>query len=478
MTRNRSSLFGRLPPRLRLVMVALALISVAFWSGCGITARGVTHGVRSARNSQLFYQGLHGPLTKQEMEWSQTAWHYFQKNTNPGTGLVNGVNGQQQTTMWETGDYLAALLAAQRLKLINDKEFHDRFTTLLATLNSMQLAGGFLPNRYYSTASAHPVDRNGKETQVGWSALDLGRLLLWLRISRQRHPEFAEYIDKSVLRWDFCQALDANGSLLQSTPLKEGFDVEQDGRLGYEEYSAQGFRTWGFNTERASRLEPFTRVKVFGIELLQDGRDERQNGVLAPIVTMPYLLGGMELGWDYHQERETSDDRLPIPKIAELARRIYQVQEMRYRKDKILTARTDHRVGHPPYFVVDSIFARGYAWNTLSDPDTQMAQEALVATQVVFPMRVLWNTDYTKKLTRISQHLYESDQGWYEGRFEQTGGVERTFSLQTNAMVLESLLYQTEGRLYEADAKPGFFEVRKGDPYRPVTPCADSGAGR
>lgn len=452
------------------VGLALLVLAGMFSCACGAAMRGASRQVMAARNSQLFYQGRHGPLSKAEQEWAQIAWKYFEHNTNPQTGLVNGVQGEPRTTMWETADYLAALLAAERMKLINDKQFHDRVTSLIGTLNSFPLAGGFLPNKYYNTENGQPVNEQGANGLVGWSAIDIGRLLLWLRILREERPEFSEYVDRIVMRWDPCQMVDASGNLMGGTYSNDVLQVQQQGRLGYEEYAAQGFKAWGFDTSRASQLEPFEKVKVYNLELLYDGRDERRTSALAPIVSTPYLLWGLELNWtDSNGGRSIS--REGAPSIKDLAHRVYLVQEIRYKRDKIFTARTDHRIGHPPFRVVDAVFVKGYPWNTVTESGEEFPADAIVATQAVFPMRALWKTPYTERLTRIARNLYEAEKGWYEGRYENTGSAERTFSLTANAMVLESLCYQLEGRLYRYDAKVGLYDIWKRNPYRPNAVC-------
>ena len=455
--------------RSRLILLVTATAATSFLSSCGATVRTAARGVESVRDSTLFYQGRHGPLSKQEQMWAQVAWKYFQNNTNAATGLVNGIPGKPNTTMVETADYIAALLAAHRMKLSDDKDFQDRVTKLLSTLNTMQLAGDMLPNRNYSTENANELTADGKPGPDGWSSVDLGRLLLWLRILRERTPEFSEYIDRSVMRWNMCDALDKSGNLLQATFSGTTPQIQVDGRLGAKEYAAHGFESWGLRAEQASRIEPYEKVKIDGVELIYDGRDERKTGTLAPILSEPYLESGMEMSW--------SDSRAaPRPEFSteELASRVYRVQEARYRQEKILTARTEHRINHAPFFAVDSIFVAGYSWNTVSPSGERLPNDALVATQAVFPIRALWKTPYSERLLDVVEKLYEADKGWYEGRLEKTGGIEYTISLRTNAMVLESLFYQLEGRLYRNDGSPGLYELWMRDPFRANASCLAS----
>lgn len=87
----------------------------------------------------------------------------------------------------------------------------------------------------------------------------------------------------------------------------------------------------------------------------------------------------------------------------------------------------------------DSIFANDYAWNTISDTSKTYKNKALVSVKTAFSMHILWNTDYTYKLMYIIEELYDAKRGWFEGRYENSGGyVEAIFS-STNATVLESL---------------------------------------
>jgi hypothetical protein len=124
------------------------------------------------------------------------------------------------------------------------------------------------------------------------------------------------------------------------------------------------------------------------------------------------------------------------PVRADLAQRIYTVQERRYAQKKIFTARTDHKMSGAPYFVYDSIFAGGYAWNTISD-----------------------------ELLPIVSPLFDANKGWLEGRFELTGGYERTVTATTNAVVLETLLYKVMGKLYKLAAKDGYYQVILNDEF-------------
>ncbi|MBL1627241.1 DUF3131 domain-containing protein, partial [Klebsiella pneumoniae] len=140
----------------------------------------------------------------QERSWAQIAWRYVENNTQPQTGLVNGSDKQPRATLWQMGDTLIALLAARELGLVKEAEFDARLTPLLGTLNRLTLTDGGSPGRLYSTQTATPVDFSGKPAASGWSAKDMARLMLALRLTAERAPQYGEYIDKIILRWNFC----------------------------------------------------------------------------------------------------------------------------------------------------------------------------------------------------------------------------------------------------------------------------------
>jgi hypothetical protein len=418
---------------------------------CGVAVRQAAHGYREVRYSSIFEKGRRGPLGPAEMEWAKTAWKYFQNNVG-GTGVASTLDKSPVTSMWSAGDYLAALNAARELGLIKDAEFSDRVTRAVQFLNNMELYDRRLPNLHYNVHSGAMVNASNSPAAEGWSALDLGRLLIWLRISAQRMPVHSEYIDKAVLRWNFCDIVDGKGSLYAGR--KKGEETELVQRLGYEEYAALGFQAWGFDTHQASRLEPFGKARIAGVEVLYDSRDPRQSKTLAPLVTLPHALIGMEFNWDPVNGGAASQRALAV-----LAQRVHDVQEARFRKERILTARSDHPLARPPNYVYDTIFLSGYPWNTLTLDGTFAPQEALVSTRAAFGLWALWKTGYTQTLMESTRMVSDPSRGWFEGRFEKTGGLETTLSSTTNAIVLEALLYVKTGKLFRPVSDEDYYSL-------------------
>ncbi len=438
---------------------------------CGVATRAISDTASSIQTSQTFIQGRRAPLTEKEQEWAKIAWTYFSNNYNHATGLVNSIDSYPSTSMWTVADFLAAVIAALEFELIDEIKFDRYVTTTLAALNNMRLYRKRIPNRFYNTANLAMIDYEGHPAQVGWSAIDIGRLLIWLRILRNRHPKYGEYIDKAIFRWNFCDVIDKCGTLYAGSESSSKVDLFQEGRLGYEEYAAAGFELVGFNTDAAAAIEPYEKVTVFDVDLLKDSRDPRNHNVFSPILSGPYLYHGLEMNWDQVDDFWSLDSVHSYKHMGDLADRVYLVQENRYFQQRILTARTDHQLAKPPYFLYDSIYADGYAWNTISDSGKPYANLAMVSTRAVFGMWALWKTSYTDRLMAITETLYDSKKGWWEGRYEVSGAYDSTLTAATNAMVLEALLYKSGGKILTEAPEPTYGEIRLVDVWRHPGRC-------
>lgn len=386
------------------------------------------------------------PLTEQEIELAKIAWKFFEKNTQDN-GMCNAVDQYPSTTMWDTASYIGGLVSAYELGIIEKHDFNMRMTKLLGMLNRLEFFNNELPNKAYHTQTAIKVDYNNQPGEVGYSAVDMGRMLIWLKIVKERYPIHAAAIDNFVLKWNFSNMIDATGTLF-SAMLKDGkINYLQEGRLGYEEYAAKGFQLWGFDTERASKLEPYQTIPIYGIEIPYDSRDPRQLVAHNYVVTESYVLDAIEMGWDLSSDRSSSQDVHTDKVLADFAQRIFAVQEARYKDTGILTARTEHQLDQPPYFVYDTIYSDGYTWNTM-DPDGQhMPQFAAVALKGAFGIWAVWDMPYSQTLIDAVGHLYDPEKGFYEGLYENGSGNINIFTANNNGIILECLLYKAHGKI-------------------------------
>ncbi len=442
-----------------LPRILLLLLSLSFLSSCGYLARGLQTGWKDFSNSQLFHQGRHGELTETEKKWAKAAWKYFINNYNPHTGLVNGMQNFPVSSVWNIADTLAATVAAHRLALIDDYEFDQRISALLGFLNTMGLSFGKLPNKYYHAENGSMSNVAGQTGDAGWSAVDIGRLLIWLQILAGYAPHYTEYIDKAILRWRFCEIIDDCGQLYGSFNNSGQLSLYPNMPLGYEDYALMGFGAWGFNRPAKRKYSEERVVKIHDIPIPVGHEDPRVTGRYHPVVSTPFLLLGLEFNWDQPTDYSLDDQVHTDDFMAELAEKIYRVQAARHREDRIFTARADHQLNREPYFIYDTLFAAGFAWNTLSANGDFKPDEALVSIRAVFPMWALWKTAYTDALMELMDTLYDSEKGWFEGRLERTGKHERTLSCTTNALVLEALMYKVHGKLYRVTEPHSYADI-------------------
>ncbi|WP_061708126.1 DUF3131 domain-containing protein [Pseudenterobacter timonensis] len=407
-------------------------------------------------------------LTPQEQAWARIAWRYFQNNTQPQTGLVNGSDRQSRVTLWQMGDTLIALLAARELGLVQEAEFDARLTRLLGTLNRLTLTQTRTPGRLYSSRTATPIDFTGKPAQSGWSAKDMARLMLALRLTAERAPQYREYLDKIILRWNFCPVMDKEGELW-SASMQNGQPVVRDElRLGESEYAASAFRLWGFPAGKAFS-PPSRNVILYQRSLPVDARDPRTTWQPSLLTTLPAMLPGLEFGW------QPPGVPAEVQKtLRTRAEGVWLSQKTRWEQDKVLTARADFYLSQAPWHVEDTVWGNGYAWNTLGDDGRYYPRLAQVSTKAVFALWTLWESDFTDALMEVTRHLNNPQQGWFEGRVEATGDTNTTVTLSTNAMVLEALLYKhNAGPLFENGLvdENSYFARRTADAFNPPGLC-------
>jgi hypothetical protein len=398
--------------------------------------------------------GRMGPLTDREFAMAQTAWSYFVKRYQPETGLVNAVGSFPSTTMWDTASYISALVSAYELCVIDKREFDTRATKLLATLRNLDLYRGEAPNKVYNAATGEKVNYANKSGEVGMSALDIGRMLVWLRIMKERHPYLANSVDGVPMRWNFCNLVREDGRMFGSFTKGDGTtQYVQEGRLGYEEYAAKGFELWGFDTSRAMSPEPVSYIDIFDVKLPYDGRDPRVFKNQNYVLTEGYILDGLEMGWDLPDDVSNADDTASQGWRAEFANRIYLVQQRRYEQTGIITARSEHQVNGKPYFVYDSIFADGYPWNTLDPTGAYQPDRAAISAKAAVGLWALWDTDYTDLLFDSVADLSDPDQGFYEGLYENGNGYIPLQTANNNGVILAALLYKVQGPILQRKAK-------------------------
>ncbi len=403
---------------------------------------------RSPASPGAPHPGRYGALTSAERALAAAAWRYIVNNTQPQTGLVNAVDNYPSTTLWDAASAIAGIVSAQRLDLIDEPAAVARLRPLLETLQQIPLFRDLCPNKAYNTISAEPVDYANKPGEIGCSALDVGRLLIWLRITAQRYPQMSPAVDAVATHLNIGVLI--TGGVLQGAAIDAGGKTVmlQEGRLGYEEYAARGFAIWGFDTGVAARAEPYGLIQLYGVTIPYDARDPRVLGAHNYVVAEGAILDGVEFGW--HDPTDTNNDPFAHKNGwgAHVADNIYRAQEARHVRTGILTARTEHQLSGPPYFVYDTLFSDGQPWATITDAGQSVPAAAALASKAAVGMWALWNTQYTDRLFAAVQPLMAPDRGVAEGRLEQGGGVIDAYTVNTNGIILESLAYKLVGKLH------------------------------
>ena len=381
-------------------------------------------------------------LTEQEMGWGKIAWQYFENNYQAENGMVNSVDKYPASTMWDTASYLMALISARRLDIITEEKFDERMSKILASLATIPLFDGKLPNKSYNTKTLEMADyaNNKSERGIGWSALDIGRLLVPFNIIVWHYPKHTEAVKKVTGAWRF-DALLKDGVMMGATLNKAGETVYvQEGRLGYEQYASKSVGLLGLDVSNALDYFNFLKyVSIFNIEVPTDSRDPDIFKAHNYVVSEPYILDGLEYGWDRTSE--------------EFAYRVYAAQEQRFLRTGQLTAVSEDNLDQAPYFVYNTVFTDGKEWQTITDDGKDASKFRSISTKAAFGWHVLYNNDYTTKVLASVNKLNDPARGWYSGLYEEDGKPNKSITANTNGIILESLCYKRFGPIVRQNIK-------------------------
>lgn len=367
-------------------------------------------------------------LSPADLASARTAWSYFRRNRRAATGMVDGVQGYSYVTAWDLGSTLGGIVAAERLGVIDAAELDEWLGALLATLARLTLYRNELPNREYDSRDARMVDLGNRPSSrgSGWSALDIGRLLVWLRLVEQWYPRHAGAVQAVVARWDFGRL--ATGGEMHGVLVRgAGEDLRQEGRLGYEQYAAAGFALWGVELPQAFAREATVAVEVEGIGLRRDTRN------LAFLTSDPFYLAAIELG-GIETEFEA------------LTEAVYRAQRRRAERTGVLTAVGEDSIDVPPWFVYSTLWIDGEPWRAVAHDGRPATEHRTLSTKAAFGWHALFPDAYSVRLLAAVQDTLAAEGGYRAGLYESDGRPNRSLNVNTNAVVLESLLYVQRGR--------------------------------
>ncbi|HFV9293219.1 TPA: DUF3131 domain-containing protein [Serratia fonticola] len=377
-------------------------------------------------------------LTFEEAIWARVAWQYFINNTQP-SGLVNAIDNQPYTSMWDSGSYLMAVISAQRLGIISRTELNSRMSNALAALGKLPLYQGRLPAVYYDTLQLDMLDTPSLQSaEPGWSAVDISRIVMPLNISVWLYPEQTAAIHQLLRYWQldalFAQQLPQSPFSLRD--VRKWQLITRDNRpgYGYQLYAAQGLQ----NANAAAGIvlsQPLPKqryITIEGVEIPYDGLIKVGKEDHPIVVSMPYILTGLEAGFDINS--------------AEMAWRIVKVQESRYKSREDFTYLSNDYEEQKPAF--SGKLLENPLSLTTDTSRSELKHTALqLSTRSVFGWHALFPSPWSESMRRRAIPLLAPGKGWYDGIRAEDQKLSTTLSANTNAMVLESLLYLTQGPL-------------------------------
>jgi hypothetical protein len=388
-----------------------------------------------AQSSQISAQPMtFDRLSPAELEVARQAWRYFQTNWNEQTGLVNSVDGFTSVTLWDQAAAIAALVSAHELQIIPSSEFEAKITRMLQTLATMPLYKNELPNKVYNSVTLLPVNygKIDQREEIGWSAIDLGRMALWLKIVGAKYPKLRSQTEAVWQHWQVNRLVDA-GQMYGTSVTNGKEQYNQEGRLGYESYAAYGLHLWGLPVQKAlDTRSQAAFVKLYDEAVPYDRRDHQNSGANNYVLSEPYILDGIETGFR------------SLPK--HYADRVLAAQEGRYKTTNQLTALTEDNLDRAPYFVYNTLYMNGKAWETSTDTRKSHNNLRFISAKAAIGWHVLYDTEYTQKLIEFTTARLKSDKGWYNGFYETLKQPNKALTANNNGIILQCLLYKQVGQ--------------------------------
>jgi hypothetical protein len=249
--------------------------------------------------------------------------------------------------------------------------------------------------------------------------------LLWLKILATWYPARAPTVDAIVAGWRFArlaQHQEMNGVLDDGRVAQ----LRQEGRFGYEQYAASGYRLWGVDVAQAFDATTVQYVELLGERVPYDRRN------LAFLTSEPFVLGRMEVG----PVSAEFDDAVPV---------IYAVQRRRAQSRGVPTAVSEDAVDAPPWFVYDNVYYEGEAWRCVGHDGGPAPNRSALSAKAALGWWAIFPDAYSESLHAIVTRRLATPNGILPGIYEATDTPNRSLNVNTSAVVLESLLYRQRG---------------------------------
>ncbi|HXL85638.1 MAG TPA: DUF3131 domain-containing protein [Gemmatimonadaceae bacterium] len=366
------------------------------------------------------------------LDAARTSWNFVNRITEPSTGLARAHANYSYVTLWDIAGVIAANYTAHELAFIDDATYDAHIQRILATLSTVDLFDKAAYNRIYDAKTGRMVDNASKISNLGagWSSVDIGRLLVWLRIVSTKQPKYMPLATQVVRRLNMSKLLD-DGFLrgLEVDPKTGKQKTFTEDEIGYQQYALYGFAMWGakVNPDGLDVRKNVAAINVLGVRLLisSPGNDR--------VMSEPFIMLGMETGF------RTAD-------IARQAAQVLAAQTARYQRTRIVTAVTEDALPDPPYyFYYYSVYHRGNPFVVESLDDKVFQSPRWVSSKAAFGWNAVLPNAYTQLVMRTVRPA-GTPNGWGSGVYEDTLQPTGVPSLNTAALIMESALYKTRGR--------------------------------
>ena len=271
------------------------------------------------------------PLADPDLEAAQIAWRYFERNYHPETGLVSSVEGYPSTSVWDVGLDAARDGRRPRARPRSTRAAFDaRVDDAAPDARDAAALRGRAAEQGVRRRDRRDDDYANQPAAagIGFSALDLGRLVSALTLLAERCPAAPRRRSGACSGAGASAGSSATASSTARTVDAAGkVQIVQEGRFGYEQYAAQSFARLGFGMARAraattasrrTRRSSACRSATTRATGAGSARWTRSS-------TDPWVLGAFEFGRDGER--------------GELLRRVFEVQKRRWEKTGIVDRR-------------------------------------------------------------------------------------------------------------------------------------------
>ena len=361
---------------------------------------------------------------------ARAGWNYVSREVT-AAGFIGATKNYQYLTVWDMGSVLASAYSARQLGFISAAQYKKFVARTLASMEKLPLYDEAAYNRMYSARNGAMVDSKGEPSNVGmgWSALDHGRMLIWLKLVANTDPALAARASAIVARMHMDRVV-KNGYMQgeEISAKTNEHRAYQEGRVGYEQYAAEGFALWGVKVDSA--LDFALNGKPVTVNDQSIIYDKRGGDVMT---SEPFVMMGLELGWK-------------SPEWRRLALAVLAAQEARYKKDGIVTMVSEDAIPVPPaYFYYYLLYHDGkpFVVTTVSGAASDSFPR-WVSAKAAFGYHALAPSDYTWRAVQTVKYG-GSTSGWTAGVYEGTQKSTLTYNLNTAAIVLESAAYVKRG---------------------------------